>query len=112
MSAPAYRYHWTHRSNLRSIARDGLRTDLAESKRRVVWMCESGRVLWAASHVAHSHQHGADDLVLLRVRVDGLELTRTSWPMVQTCAVNIRPSRIVGVKAALDTAWHSIRRYK
>lgn len=111
-AAPRYRYHWTHRSNLRSIARRGLDPAYADSRRAVVWTADERHILWAAAHVAHSHEQPIDELVLLRVRVDGLTMTRTPWRHVRTVATVIPPSRIVGVRLTPLARWTSIRRHR
>jgi hypothetical protein len=106
---PTYMYHWTHRSNLASILATGLDPQYARGRLRAVWLCEESRVLWAAAHVAAGHQCEMDSLVLLRVRVDRLTLTRTCWPLVRTTAAVIRPRHITGCKSVLGTRWQSLR---
>jgi hypothetical protein len=94
---PTYRYHWTHRANLASIARDGLDPAHSRGRLKVVWSCEAGRVLWAVGHVSAHHECSPDDMVLLRIRADGLPFVRSSWPMVATIGRKIAPSRIAVV---------------
>lgn len=108
----AYLYHWTHRDNLASIARGGLDPAFARGSLRAVWMADGTRILWAAAHVAARHQVEPDALVLLRVRVDGLDLTRTSWPNVRVSKQRVAPSRITGVRTVLGTRWESLRRHR
>lgn len=109
---PTYRYHWTHRANLASIATSGLDPSYANKKRRVVWMCGGSRVLWAVSHVSKCHECSPDDMVLLRLRVDGLRLDGTSWPDVVTSAARIAPSRLAVRTDALSGRFVSLRRWR
>lgn len=108
---PTYRYHWTPRSNLASIAVDGLDPSRARGKLRVVWCCEETRVAWAVGHVAKHHECSPDDMVLLRLRVDGLATRATSWPACTLLTGRVPPHRICGVRSILSTRWESIRHY-
>lgn len=105
-----YLYHWTHRANLPSILATGIDPSYARGRLAAVWVCEPTRILWAASHVARGHECEMDSLVLLRVRVDALDLKRTCWPLVRTSAATISPRRICGVKTVLGTRWESLTR--
>ena len=105
-------YHWTHRSNLSSIAATGLDPQFARGKMRCVWLADRARIAWALAHVSAHHQVSPDEMVLLRVRVDGLTLVRTSWPLVLVCKSVVKPSKLAGVRAILDNKWTSIRRFR
>lgn len=109
---PTYRYHWTPRANLSSIAATGLDPQFAGKRKRVVWTAGESRILWACQHVAHTHQVSHDDLVLLRIRVDGLDGTRTSWPDVLVYGKRIPASRISGVRLSALAGWTSIKAHR
>lgn len=112
MATVKYMYHWTHVSNLPSIARDGLRPDLAKGRLKVCWACDETRVAWAVGHVSAHHETTPDEMVLLRIRVAGLDGRRTSWPAVRVYERRIPASRITGVRTILATRWTSLRRYR
>lgn len=105
-----YRYHWTPRSNLASIASHGLDPERASGKLRVVWSCEAERVLWAVGHVARHHECAPDDMVLLRIRVDGVPTKPSSWPCVTLLTKRVAPSRITYRADALSAKWVSVKR--
>ena len=109
---PTYRYHWTPRSNLESIAMTGLDPTYSAGRKAVVWTCDETRVAWAVGHVAHAHECSPDEMVLLRVRVDGLDGVRTSWPAVLVYGKRIPASRICGVRGILDFRWTALRHYR
>lgn len=109
---PTYRYHWTPSSNLVSIARNGLDPEHARGKLQVVWCCESSRVAWAVGHVARHHEVSPDDMVLIRIRVDGLPTRPTSWPACTLLTRRVPVGRICGVRTILGTRWESIKRYR
>lgn len=91
---PTYKYHWTTGAALPSVMATGLDPSFATGKRRVVWMAGRDRVLWGCDHAA-MHQHcSPDQMVLVRVRTDGLRLGRTAWSGVVTSSAVIRPSRL------------------
>lgn len=104
-----YRYHWTHKSNLASIAETGLDPIYATKRMPVVWMCSATRIQWAVGHVAYCHGHSPDEMVLLRIRVDGLELTGTQWTDVFHCSRRISPSRICVRPDTLSARFVSLR---
>lgn len=109
---PTYRYHWTPRSSLASIAANGLDPQYARGKLKVVWCCDESRVAWAVGHVAKHHECSPDDMALLRIRVDGIPTRPTSWPACTLLTKAVSPRRIVGVRTILGTRWESIRRHK
>lgn len=105
---PTYRYHWTPRSNLKSIAKLGLDPSRASGKLRVVWCCEWSRVLWAVGHVARHHESAPDDMVLLRIRIDKVPTKASSWPCVTLLTRRIPPSRICVATADIGGKWRAI----
>lgn len=92
--AAQYLYHWTPAICLPSVGEHGLDPAYAMGRRKVIWMADESSVMWAASHAAMHQCCSPDALVLVRIRVDGLRLTRTAWPGVMNCATVIRPSRL------------------
>lgn len=109
---PTYRYHWTSTSNLKSIATSGLDPANARGTLRVVWCCEWERVLWAVGHVARHHETAPDEMVLLRIRIDGLPTKPSSWPRVTLLTRRVTPGRICVATAGIGSRWRRIGRAK
>lgn len=100
---PTYTYHWTPRHSLASIAKSGLDPEYARGKLKVVWSCGESRIGWALSHVARHHETAPDDMVLLRVRIDGMPTKPSSWPAVTLVTrripvgrISVRPTMLAG----------------
>jgi len=106
---PRYMYHWTPAVNLASIAQTGLDPAYATGKRATVWMADETRALWAVAHAAMHQRCGPDEMVCVRVRVDGLRLTRTGWTGVMTSDKLIAPSRLSVVSVAFGRRGKSLR---
>lgn len=94
-----YLYHWTPRINVRSIMREGLDPVYSTGRQRRVWLAGYRRAQWACSHAAARHRVSPDEMVLLRVDVTRLKLTRTCWSDVRTSASVIDPARITQMVA-------------
>jgi hypothetical protein len=91
-------YHYTHKDNLPSIQRDGLRVDKARSVKRV-WLCNAPKRAWALRHVADSHGWRLLDMVCVAVDVPRSWCARWRWG-VYLCNRDIGPGRVRRVKPA------------
>lgn len=69
-------YHVTPRGNLESISRDGLLVGLHMGRKRVVWLCEAGRLPWAVQHLSKRHGIPAEYFSILSVNPKILNVTQ------------------------------------
>lgn len=69
-------YHFTPRTNLRSILRHGLRVGRSQGKIKAVWLCTLSQLSKLREHIADHHGVGVNDLVCLRVRPRLTKLVR------------------------------------
>lgn len=93
-TVPTYRYHWTPRHSLDSIRTHGLDPAYARGRLSVVWCCSEERVLWAVGHVARHHEVSPDDMILLRLTVDGIPTRPSSWAGCTLLTRRVAVSRI------------------
>ncbi len=87
-------YHWTPRSNLKSILRRGLLKSFSRGKSQRVWGCLPCMTLWARYHVAKRHDTHPDKLVLLTFVVEDSRLCRFATRGVFYLAENVPASAI------------------
>ena len=71
-------YHWTHRDNVPSIMREGLRPDLATGSMKAVWMVPALYRSHAAFWCCARHGWHVSDLVLLKIDVSKIRPTKRS----------------------------------
>jgi hypothetical protein len=62
-------YHLSPRRNLVSILEHGLRLSCAQSRQRVIWLCEGHRVAWGVRHIEKRHVCPVDYLSIFQVNV-------------------------------------------
>src|SRR3990172_6689494 len=60
--------HVTHENSLPSIFRHGLQSCYGR-RRRVVWLCDADRLIWALQHVPESHGWQESDVQVLAAYV-------------------------------------------
>lgn len=108
MPRPRYLYHWTHRSNLRSIRRQGLLACYATGQLRAVWACDRSQMAWALSHVAANHGWTPDSMVCIRIRVSGIENKRTAWKGVYTVRGDVSAANLDAVLHQIGEQWETI----
>ena len=78
--------HVTHRNRLPSIfTLDNLLPSRAVGRKKVVWLADAKRLAWAMEHVAKSHRWPAEDLVVIKIRIEAGSLLRTGRPGVFNC---------------------------
>lgn len=109
---PRYAYHWTTRAAILSIKSGGLDPAYATGKRACVWVGSRERLLWACAHAAMHQRCNPDEMVLVRVDVQGLRLNRTAWRGVRICSTVIPPSRLSVCRDVLTQKWVPIQRVR
>jgi RNA:NAD 2'-phosphotransferase (TPT1/KptA family) len=62
-------YHVTHRANLASILKDGLRPDRSRSRYWRTWLVRRAGVRYIAAHVAATHHWALGDMRVFKVSV-------------------------------------------
>ena len=91
----SYVYHWTHRSNLPSIMREGIDPAYSEGRAHLSWVCGPRRIGWALAHIAQRHGWEPDDMVLLKVDGDLPSLRPTFMAYVYNSREVIPPASIL-----------------
>lgn len=69
-------YHVTHRSNLASILRQGLRPTRAKTKWSTIWLCSEEAIADIIQHMAQRHRWTTTALIVFRVQIDTNHLRR------------------------------------
>lgn len=72
-------FHVTPILNLDSIDALGLSPDFSQGRRRVIWVCERGRLTWSLAHISLKRSCPVRDLMVCTLRADDRALKRTRW---------------------------------
>lgn len=81
-------YHATPRKNRDSILEHGLLPELADGKRKAVWLHTASKREWAILHTMKRHDVNLDEVDIIAIDLPRSKLTRR-WRGLWTCAETI-----------------------
>jgi len=101
-------YHVSPTQNVDSIKLRGISPEFAQSKRKVIWLCESKAVTWALAHVSAKRGLQVGRLTVFAAEVPEELLICTRWSMVYQCAENVIIERAITADEVLRSVEHGM----